>query len=60
MTCRDRDMGIRTATIEAEIQEAGEVSMIVRIINEMVNRGIGESVQSGRDDGYAVKRVSGS
>ena len=38
MTGNDLEIGIRTAPIEAEIQEAGEVAIEARIFNEIVRR----------------------
>ena len=60
MTGNDLEIGIRTAPIEAEIQEAGEVAIEARIFNEIVRRLNGESVTSATDEDYAVTIVSGS
>ena len=60
MTGNDLEIGIRTAPIEAEIQEAGEVAIEARIFNEIVRRLNGESVTIATDEDYAVTIVSGS
>ena len=60
MTGNDLEIGIRTAPIEAEIQESGEVAIEARIFNEIVRRLNGESVTIATDEDYAVTIVSGS
>lgn len=60
MTANDLELGIRTAPIEAEIYEKGEVAIEARIFNEIVRRLNGESVTISTDEKHAVTIVSGS
>ena len=46
MTGNDLEIGIKTAAIEAEIEERGEVAIEARIFNENGRRLNGESVTS--------------
>ncbi len=60
MTGNDLEIGIKTAPIEAEITEKGEVAIEARIFNEIVRRLNGESVTIETDEKYAVSIVSGT
>ena len=60
MTGNDLEIGIKTAPIEAEIAEKGEVAIEARIFNEIVRRLNGESVTIETDDKFAVTILSGT
>ena len=60
MTGNDLEIGIKTAPIEAEISERGEVAIEARIFNEIVRRLNGESVTIETDEKFAVTIVSGT
>ena len=60
MTGNDLEIGIKTAPIEAEIEERGEVAIEARIFNEIVRRLNGESVTIETDDKFAVTILSGT
>lgn len=60
MTGNDLEIGIRTAPIEAEIAEKGEVAIEARIFNEIVRRLNGETVTISVDEKYMVKILSGT
>ena len=60
MTTNDLEIGIRTAPIEANIEEKGEVAIEARIFNEIVRRLNGESITIETDENFAVTILSGS
>ncbi len=60
MTASDLEIGIRTAPIEAEISEFGEVAIEARIFNDIVRRVNGEFVTIETDESYAVSILSGT
>lgn len=60
MTGNDLEIGIKTAPIEAEITEKGEVAIEARIFNEIVRRLNGESVTIAADEKNAVTILCGS
>ncbi|MBR5269506.1 MAG: DNA polymerase III subunit beta [Anaerotignum sp.] len=60
MTGNDLEIGIKTAPIEAEIEERGEVAIEARIFNEIVRRLNGETVTIETDDKFAVTILSGT
>ncbi|MBR4934638.1 MAG: DNA polymerase III subunit beta, partial [Anaerotignum sp.] len=60
MTGNDLEIGIKTAPIDAEIAERGEVAIEARIFNEIVRRLNGESVTIETDENYAVTILSGT
>ncbi len=60
MTGNDLEIGIRTAPIEAEIAERGEIAIEARIFNEIVRRLNGQSVTIKTDEKNAVTIISGS
>ncbi len=60
LTGNDLELGIKTAAIEAEILEMGEIAIEARIFNEIVRRLNGEEVTISTDDKNAVTIISGS
>lgn len=60
MTGNDLEIGIKTAPIEAEITEKGEVAIEARIFNEIVRRLNGETVTIATDEKNAVTILCGS
>ena len=60
MTGNDLEIGIKTAPIDADIDEKGEVAIEARIFNEIVRRLNGETVTIETDDKFAVSIVSGT
>lgn len=60
LTANDLEIGIRTAPIDAEISENGEVAIEARIFNDIVRRLNGETVTIETDEKNAVKIVSGT
>ena len=60
MTASDLEIGIRTAPIEAEVSELGEVAIEARIFNDIVRRVNGEFVTIETDENYAVSILSGT
>ena len=60
MTGNDLEIGIKTAPIEADIEERGEVAIEARIFNEIVRRLNGETVTIETDEKFAVTILSGT
>lgn len=60
LTANDLEIGIRTAPIEADISETGEIAMEARIFNDIIRRLNGETVTLETDGNNAVRITSGS
>lgn len=60
LTGNDLELGIKTAAIEADILEKGEVAIEARIFNEIVRRLNGEDVTISTNEKNAVTIVCGS
>lgn len=59
LTGNDLELGIKTAPIEAEVIEHGEVAIEARIFNEIVRRLNGETVTISTDEKNAVTIICG-
>lgn len=60
LTANDLEIGIRTAPMEAEVSEYGEVAIEARIFNDIIRRLNGETVTIETDEKNAVHIASGS
>ncbi|WP_352399799.1 DNA polymerase III subunit beta [Anaerotignum sp.] len=60
LTGNDLELGIKTASIDAEIIEKGEIAIEARIFNEIIRRLNGEDVILSSDDKNAVTIICGS
>ncbi|WP_242864139.1 DNA polymerase III subunit beta [Anaerotignum neopropionicum] len=60
LTGNDLELGIKTASIEAEIFEQGEIAIEARIFNDIIRRLNGENVTITTDEKNAVNILCGS
>ena len=60
LTANDLEIGIRTAPIDADIAEMGEIAIEARIFNDIIRRLNGDTVTMETDGNNAVRIVSGT
>lgn len=60
LTANDLEIGIRTAPIDADITEMGEIAIEARIFNDIIRRLNGDTVTMETDGNNAVRIVSGT